>query len=173
MSDSKCDKLTFCVFIGEASECVNFKALNQSDRAVGNSDQATVKCDGRAPDNILSPGWYRMTGNSGDQIPETCVPMRRCGTSAPGWLNGTHPTVEEGVVTRQVCYHWSNKCCNWKNNIKVRNCGDYYVYQLVKPPVCNLRYCGSKACEFEFLSQIIISDKNGFRIILEMLYNYY
>ena len=103
-----------------------------------------MKCDGRAPDNIVVPKWYRMTGQSGDQIPESCVPMRRCGTHAPGWLNGKHPSVKEGVVVRQVCYHWSGGCCQWNNDIKIRNCGDFYVYELQKPPACSLRYCGNK-----------------------------
>ena len=85
-----------------------------------------------------------MMGNAGDQIPEECVPTGRCGTWAPGWLNGRHPTVEEGIVTREVCYHWNNKGCYWKNDIRVRNCGNYYVYELQPPPVCNLRYCGNQ-----------------------------
>ncbi|XP_074623710.1 uncharacterized protein LOC141881766 isoform X1 [Acropora palmata] len=130
-------------YCGEASECSNYTSLDQSDRAVGNTDQSNLKCDKWAPDNIVS-GWYRMTGASGDQIPEGCVPIRRCGTHAPGWLNDTHPTVKDGLLTAKVCYHWSNKCCRWSNNIKIRNCGSYYVYQLVKPPVCYLRYCGNK-----------------------------
>ena len=145
--NSNTNHLRFCVFVGEASECKSYKELNQADRAEANSDQSNVKCDGRAPDNIVSPGWYRMTGASGDQIPDKCVPMRRCGTHAPGWLDGKHPTLLEGAVTRQVCYHWSSRCCNWKNNIKIRNCGDYYVYELQKPPVCSLRYCGNNAGE--------------------------
>ncbi|XP_068734085.1 peroxidasin homolog isoform X2 [Montipora capricornis] len=82
-----------------------------------------------------------MTGDSGDQIPERCVPIDRCGTRAPGWLNGTHPSVQDGLQTAQVCYHWNNDCCQWKSNIKIRNCSSYFVYQLVKHPACNLRYC--------------------------------
>ena len=83
-----------------------------------------------------------MMGKTGNHVPEYCVPINHCGTHAPGWLNGTHPSVHEGIVTRQVCYHWKGKCCYWKNNIKIRNCGNYYVYHLVKPPTCLLRYCG-------------------------------
>ncbi|XP_078354042.1 uncharacterized protein LOC144638689 isoform X1 [Oculina patagonica] len=133
-------------YCGEPSECSDqgHQDLDQADRAMGNADQSNVKCDGRAPDNIVSPNWYRMTGESGDQIPEACVPMRRCGTHAPGWLDGQHPSVKEGEVIRQVCYHWSSNCCNWKNNIAIRNCGDFYVYKLEKPPACSLRYCGNK-----------------------------
>ena len=109
---------------------------------MGNTDQSRLRCDQRAPDNIVDGKWHRLIGNSGTKIPESCVPMRRCGTHAPGWLNGTHPQLQEGQVNRKVCYHWSSRCCNWQNNIKVRSCGDFYVYNLVKPPVCSLRYCG-------------------------------
>ena len=144
--------MTFTHYTGEPSECSDqgHQDLNQADRAMGNADQSNVQCDGRAPDNILSPKWYRMTGDSGDQIPEICVPMRRCGTHAPGWLDGKHPSVKEGDVIRQVCYHWSDNCCNWKNDINVRNCGDFYVYKLDKPPACSLRYCGNKQGKTNF-----------------------
>ena len=55
---------------------------------------------------------------------------------------GQHPSVADGEVTREVCYHWLNNCCRWKNNIKVKNCGAFYVYELEQTPVCSLRYCG-------------------------------
>ena len=102
------------------------------------------KSDGEAPDNIISPAWYRMMGHTGTQIPEECVPTEACGTQAPGWLNGKHPTVVEGLVTREVCYHWDGYCCNWYNDIRIRNCGAYYVYELQKPPTHTLRYCGNQ-----------------------------
>ena len=109
---------------------------------MGNTDQSRLRCDQRAPDNIVDGKWHRLIGNSGTKIPDSCVPMRRCGTHAPGWLNGIHPQLQEGQVNRKVCYHWSSRCCNWQNNIKVRSCGDFYVYNLIKPPHCWLRYCG-------------------------------
>ena len=73
----------------------------------------------------------------------SCVPYGRCGTYGTGWMNGAHPTVTDGKVTRKVCYNYQNYCCRWSNNIEVVNCGQYYVYKLSKPPTCNLRYCGS------------------------------
>ena len=77
---------------------------------------------------------------------DSCPEINHCRTHASGWLNGAHPTVAEGIVTRQVCYHWSGKCCNWSNNIRVRQCsGGFFVYELVKPPVCHLRYCTSSS----------------------------
>ena len=75
-------------------------------------------------------------------MPTSCVPKNRCGTRAPGWMNGVHPTVAEGKVTRKVCYSWNN-CCQASNNIEVVNCGLFYVYKLSRRPGCNLRYCGS------------------------------
>ena len=114
-------------------------------------DPKIVKCDASSPDNIVSRGWYRMTGNSGDKIPQRCVQLGRCGTGSPGWLNGTHPTVRQGVVIRRVCYHGPGNCCQWHNYIRIRNCRRYYVYQLLKPPKCPLRYCGNRISEY-FLS---------------------
>ncbi len=79
-------------------------------------------------------------------MPDTCVDEYSCGTHAPLWLNGGHPTVEDGVVTRDVCGHYDNNCCSFQSNpIKVKACpGDYYVYEFVKPAFCFLAYCAGK-----------------------------
>ena len=81
-------------------------------------------------------------------MPTTCVATLRCGTHATGWLNGAHPTVEEGKVTRKVCFNWSwYGCCTWSINIEVLNCsGGYFLYHFRGTPLehqCNLRYCGT------------------------------
>ena len=122
----------------KGNECHDYAVLSSADRAQGYTAQTNGRCD-----DLYTAGWYRFQGASGDQIPDACVPIRRCGTLAPGWLNGTHPTVQDGVVTRPVCYHWSNNCCRWSNTIKVRNCSGYYVYELQRTPTCPLRYCGN------------------------------
>ena len=99
--------------------------------------QAT--CDQR---DGFQNGWYRFVGASGTQIATSAPPKNRCRTHATGWMQGQHPTVDEGAVTRTVCYHWSSSDCNWSNDIKVRQCpGGFFVYELVKPPACHLRYC--------------------------------
>ena len=75
---------------------------------------------------------------------DSCPEKNRCRTHASGWLDGDHPSVQDRIVTRKVCYHWSNDCCNWSNNIRVLQCpGGFYLYELDKPPVCHLRYCSS------------------------------
>lgn len=58
-----------------------------------------------------------------------------------------HPTVADGMVRRKVCFHWSKNCCKWSSYIRVRNCSSFYVYELPKPPVCQLRYCGADRLE--------------------------
>ena len=144
------------LFVLAGNECRHYKVLDEPDRAMSFADPSVNKCDGR--EQITSPGWYRMTGKAGNKIPEKCVPTQQCGTKAPGWLNSKHPTVQEGVVTREVCYHWSDNCCKWKNNIKIRNCGGYFVYELQKPPTCSLRYCGNKESEYEFLFIVSLAN---------------
>ena len=126
--------------------CKNYEVLNGADRAQGNTWQKNLRCD----DN-LKTGWYRFQGDAGDQMPDKCVLQYRCGTEHPGWLDGEHPTVAEGVVNRKVCYPgWDGlwrpqiaDCCYYSSLIKVKNCGSFYVYELQKTPHCNLRYCGN------------------------------
>ena len=82
----------------------------------------------------------------------SCKLGRRCGADGPGWLNGDHPSVSDGVTNRRVCFASSNSggspslyCCLWSTYVMVRNCGTFFVYKLHSPPPdcnCNLRYCG-------------------------------
>ena len=94
---------------------------------------------------MLSTDWYRFSGAAGNQMAESCVDRYRCGTYYPGWLNGSHPTVNEGAVQRRVCfsyYVYGGDCCSLSTYIRVRNCGGFFVYQLKPLTVCNSRYCG-------------------------------
>ena len=117
-------------------ECQTYQTLTSSKRKATWSS-TSVECDSS------KSGWYRFTEGAGTKMPTTCVPMHRCNTHATGWLNGNHPTVADGQVTRQVCFHWSSDCCLWSTNIQVRNCGEYFVYLLSGTPGCSLRYCGT------------------------------
>jgi hypothetical protein len=89
------------------------------------------------------PNWYRFMNGAGDRMPEFPPVPHSCGTEAPGWLNGDHPTVGEGVVPRTVCFAWGLDTCQWEADIEVVNCGDYYLYNLVNTQTCALRYCGT------------------------------
>ena len=49
--------------------------------------------------------------DAGKQMPTTCVKERRCCTDRQGWLDGEHPTVENGIVKRKVCFRRRGECC--------------------------------------------------------------
>ncbi|CAH3133259.1 unnamed protein product [Porites lobata] len=119
-----------------SSQCQNYGSLNSYIRKITYSG-------GSYCDRGIGPGWFRFEWSAGTRLPTSCPPMFRCGTTVTGWLNGGHPTVADGQVSRQVCFHWSSNCCYWSTNIKVRNCGSYYVYYLNGTPSgqCDLRYC--------------------------------
>lgn len=125
------------MFLLKVDGCKHYKVLNGVDRAQGNTFPPHQRCDSN-----LEPGWYRFQGAAGDRMADTCVSMLHCGTLAPGWLSGVHPTIVDGVVVRKVCYNWL-ACCGRSDNIKVQNCGCFFVYELKKPPSCNFRYCGN------------------------------
>ena len=120
-------------------ECINFQVLRDADRKI-TAGREPVACD-----NSLGPAWFRFLGDAGTKMPTSAVPETRCGTDAPGWLNGAHPTVSDGVVIGQVCFHYYGNICHWSINIQVRNCGEYFVYYYNGTPPehpCTLRYCG-------------------------------
>ena len=134
-----------CTFL----ECRRYRYLSEGDRAQGY--RGVVKCD-----SGLAKAWYRFTGPAGNKMPENVVPKYYCGTHAPGYLTGGHPRVADGAVQRRVCFHWTSNRCQWSINIRVRNCGNFYVYELSKPPACSLRYCGDRrAGNITFFSLVI------------------
>ena len=125
------------MFLLEVDGCKNYTVLSEADRAQGNSGLTTL-CD-----SSLLKGWYRFQVAAGDRMLDKCLSQYGCGTKRMGWLSGAHPTVPEGVVTRKVCYSSSDGCCQISNNITVKNCSSYFVYELQKPPICDARYCGN------------------------------
>ena len=76
-------------------------------------------------------------------MPTECVQDFRCGAASSGWLKGGHPTLRDGEVSSEVCFTRRDNCCHKTENIKVKDCGSYFIYKLEKPPTCNLRYCGT------------------------------
>ncbi|KAL0178957.1 hypothetical protein M9458_024399, partial [Cirrhinus mrigala] len=48
-------------------------------------------------------GWYRLFINeSSAQMPESCFYYMSCGGYSALYLGGSHPQIEDGVVTREV-----------------------------------------------------------------------
>ncbi|XP_043094032.1 adhesion G protein-coupled receptor E1-like [Puntigrus tetrazona] len=117
--------------------CYNYSVLDDPWRA--NGSQPSNMCD----NSLNWSGWYRLfINNVSAQIPDTCVKKFSCGTQNPLGIRGGHPTVKNGVVTRDVCGQWNNYCCYFGSYpIKVKACpGRYYVYELVRPTLC-AAYC--------------------------------
>ncbi|XP_052406971.1 uncharacterized protein LOC127952514 isoform X1 [Carassius gibelio] len=117
--------------------CYNYNSLNETWRATNNSyNSSNIRCD-------YLQGWYRLFYNGQSaQMPESCVNQYMCGTYIPMWLNGSHPRLEDGVVTRQVCGSGWSDCCTYRSlPIQVKACpGNYYVYEFVRPVTCGA-YC--------------------------------
>ena len=132
--------LCFHIFTLEFDECKHYEQLDDSQRAAGVHRGNTLKCDQK---DLTTPNWYRFIGNAGIQMPTSCVPVHYCGTHAPGWLSTPHPTSVGQIVNGTVCFNWGDNCCSWDANIQIKRCNGFYVYELVKTPVCWLRYCGN------------------------------
>ena len=116
--------------------CENYTVVSEADRLSQNNRTCRRKVT----------GWYRLQGPFREQIAEKCVLKGRCGTDFSGWLNHTHPTVTEGVVSRNVCFSGKKFCCVGSHSIKVMNCSSYYVYELQSIVVCKiLRSCGNES----------------------------
>ncbi|NJK31206.1 MAG: DUF4215 domain-containing protein [Deltaproteobacteria bacterium] len=88
------------------------------------------------------PGWYRFSGAAGTTMPTSATTDFDCGTDASGWLNGALPSKSDGVVDRVVCFAFFGNPCTYDEDVKVVNCGDFYLFQLPDVPQCSLRYCG-------------------------------
>lgn len=128
-----------CFIIIFFLECQNYQSLTSRDRRNCYTGSLAT-CDW----HTLTPGWYRFQGAAGTKMASACVSVNYCGT--PGWLNGAHPTVAEGQVTRQVCFHYFTNCCLWSMNVYARKCSNYFVYYINRMPpehTCHLRYCGA------------------------------
>ncbi|KAK7485455.1 hypothetical protein BaRGS_00023265 [Batillaria attramentaria] len=65
----------------------------------------------------------------------------------PVWIQGAHPSVQQGIVRRTACVHVPNTrqagqvCCEFSTQIDIKNCGSFWVYHLQPLPTCPMGYC--------------------------------
>ena len=123
-----------------ADGCYNYTNLTNANR---NRNYDTPLHGPSLCDDKLIEGWHRFVGDAGTKMPTTSVLAYKCGTDRPGWLNGAHPTVEDGKVKRKVCFSDLSTDCKGEINIVVKNCGSFYIYYLHKTLNCSWRYCGT------------------------------
>ena len=138
-----CFVVCLFVFSGpEKPECEPYWTIDDNTRRKSFTASRRSKND-----YYLAEGWYRFI--SGKQMSTSCsYRTTHCDTSYAGWLQGSHPSVKEGVVSRKVCFGntgsrgYSSYCsCQYSTYIKVRNCGSLYIYKLKPTPNQNCRYC--------------------------------
>ena len=97
-----------------------YKKLSDAN---GRSSYPTPPSGPALCDDQLPEEWYRFVRAAGTKMPTTRVPAFRCGTDWSGWLDGAHPTVEDGEVRKKVCLSDHLSGCRYSNNIYVKNCG--------------------------------------------------
>ena len=120
--------------------CASYSVLNDESRSVLKMSSSYTL------DNYIS-GWHRFMGKAGDKMldyPPTPGQGHRCAANVPGYLSGQHPRGSDGVVSRTVCFVYSGNTCWSPTTIQVKNCGNYFVYNLnALTSGSYMRYCGS------------------------------
>ncbi|CAF3320480.1 unnamed protein product [Rotaria socialis] len=101
----------------------------------------TIGSSGCDVTTYATPLWVRFTGGGATQLATTTPQTYRCATSATGWLVSALPSTVGSVVTGLVCFNWSSNICYWSSTISVANCNTFYIFLLVSPSQCSLRYC--------------------------------
>ena len=119
--------------------CPQYINLTDADRKYGPDTTGVPKCD-----DALH-GWYRFHGDAGRKMMTTCPSINKCGGGFSAWLNDDHPAVAQGSVQKKVCLRRSEPgdCCVNSYYTDVRNCGSYFIYNLLPSFVCDFRSCGT------------------------------
>ncbi|ESP04741.1 hypothetical protein LOTGIDRAFT_170575 [Lottia gigantea] len=135
-----------------------------SYRMLSDDGGRSIKCDlyySDSHDRFIDEGWRRVQLESTGEdltMPTMCVPSGFCGSHSNVWLDGSHPTVEDGIVDRMGCLSshptveddivdrmgclsMSSSCCKVKYPIQIKNCTDYMVYNLKRTSGSDQRYC--------------------------------
>ena len=127
-------------------DCNDYKILNEAERNHQfKTPSGTWLCDktGYSYTNPQWHGddWYRFLSPAGTRIAEEAPGKYYCGTRYTGWMQGSHPTSLGETVTRTVCFQLFSNTCQYSSEIKVRNCGHFFLYRLVNTYSCYDGYC--------------------------------
>ncbi|XP_026095702.1 uncharacterized protein LOC113067538 [Carassius auratus] len=118
--------------------CINYNTLNDNWRNIldyGHMNGLNADYDDTG---VNWDGWYRLFLNGlSAQMPEWCVSYLACGGFSSLWLGGSHPRLEDGVVTRDIYGSHYEDCSYYRSDpIQVKACpGNYYVYKFTRPPL--------------------------------------
>lgn len=118
--------------------CLDYKTINEWERSTANTF-------GSACDAFLHPGWYRITSKAGEVMPTECIEYGgRCGTAYTIWLNGSYPNQGEILNATACTSSLNGDCCSLSYEIQIKNCSEFYVYNLVPVMGCPQSYCFGK-----------------------------
>lgn len=136
--------LTFHFATSDSNPCSNYKSINQAKRS---PEHILARGEKAICDNKLVPGWYRFTNAEQAQIPTTKPGIHHCGTLAPIWIQGKHPMKTGEEVEAIACANINNriKGCMYSRHVRVKNCGNYYVYHLQPTEGRCMAYCAGKS----------------------------
>ena len=111
----------------------NYELLNDPKRNREHSGSyALSTCDQNPSGDWKGKAWYRFVEPAGTILADSLVPWNHCGGRAVGWLNGTLPTnLDLGeIITRTVCFRWGGAHCFWTVNVKIKQCNEFFLYEL-------------------------------------------
>ena len=144
----------------QPTPCSSYTELSDAWRHIDYVNRSTFPhhCDKTGSDkdftytNLAWGSWFRFTGAAGTKLPTAPVPggppslgNHICGAGAVAWIKGGNPTIQDGIVTRDICFEGYSGSCWDPTTVKVAACkdihGDYFVYQLQPVPACSYAYC--------------------------------
>ncbi|KAM8977289.1 uncharacterized protein RCH25_042656 [Pelodytes ibericus] len=126
-STSVCPFDQDCVNVGGtvqcADPCANYQTVN------GTSRLSTLNSTGVFATDRFTFGWVRYIGDAGLRMQLGCTGSLKCGSFEPFSLNGTHPTIGEGVKLVPLVINSLAGCVNGPS-IPVKACpGNFYIYK--------------------------------------------
>lgn len=130
--------LSFVATVFLPTQCSSYVLNTDVTRLASYGVVITGGCDVTLFTNAT---WMRFSAGGATRLASTPPQTYRCATSSTGWYTGTHPSTVGSTTTGIVCFVWSNNICNWNSVISITNCNGFYVYLLVAPSQCALRYC--------------------------------
>ena len=105
-----CGKLLLLLLLPVSSlgrdPCHSYSELNNPYRSI--AYVAAVGVDTMICDEDVISGWYRFVNEVGGEMPEFKADIYHCGTVAPIWMQGSHPSVADGEVNRTACVNFNN-----------------------------------------------------------------
>ncbi|KAL3871226.1 hypothetical protein ACJMK2_039234 [Sinanodonta woodiana] len=122
-------------------------------------------------DKQIEEGWYKVQGLNGPlKMPDSFSKLDVCGTNLPIWLNGSHPTEDDGTVHREGCIPTATSSCFKVVNITIKLCPGFFVYYLTPTSSCPIAYCFGAdeecppfdPCDYEY-EHSVIENENGDR----------